>query len=213
MAFKLVKRPDLKKIQPIGRGVKWARRNSLWLLHLGIMCCAIEMMQAGFAFHDFERIGVLARATPRQVDVILVNGPVNRKIAERLRRLFMQTPGPRYVIVMGECAINGGPWWESEYVLDGIHELIRSLPEEIRKQTYVVNLAGCPPRPEALIRSILKMEELIRGGDLSEAKLTKYPVNDREGSNKKLVDPMKRYIHGKRKAGEVNENEANVGGK
>ncbi len=213
MSFKLVKRPDLKKIKPVGRAVKWARRNSLWLLHLGIMCCAIEMMQAGFAFHDFERIGVLARATPRQVDVILVNGPVNRKIAERLRRLFMQTPGPRYVIVMGECAINGGPWWESEYVLDGIHELIRSLPEEIRKQTYVVNLAGCPPRPEALIRSILKMEELIRGGDLSEAKLTKYPTRDQEGSTKKLVDPMMRYIHDNRKAGEVSENEAHVGGK
>lgn len=200
--FKKVDRSKIKNLKPVKEGVKWARRNSLWLLHLGIMCCAIEMMQAGFAFHDFERIGVLARATPRQVDVILVNGPVNRKIAERLRRLFMQTPGPRFVIVMGECAINGGPWWESEYVLSGIHELIESLPEEVQKQTYVVNLAGCPPRPEALIRAILKMEELIHGGDLSKAPLTKYNLKDEEGSKKKIVDPMLRYIYNNRKAGE-----------
>ncbi|UXD21115.1 NADH dehydrogenase subunit B [Ignicoccus pacificus DSM 13166] len=203
MVFRNVNRPDLKKIKPVGEAVKWARRNSLWLLHLGIMCCAIEMMQAGFAFHDFERIGVLARATPRQVDVILVNGPVNRKIAERLRRLFMQTPGPRFVVVMGECAINGGPWWESEYVLSGIHELMESLPEEIRKQTYVVNLAGCPPRPEGLIRAILKMEELIEQKDLRNVRLTKYPTADEEGSKKKVVDPMLRYIYENRKKGEV----------
>ncbi len=202
MRFKKVSREVIKNRKPVKEAVKWARRNSLWLLHLGIMCCAIEMMQAGFAFHDFERIGVLARATPRQVDVILVNGPVNRKIAERLRRLFMQTPGPRFVIVMGECAINGGPWWESEYVLNGIHELIESLPEEYRKDVHVVNLAGCPPRPEGLIRAILKMEELIHGGDLAKAPLTKYDLHDEEGSKKKVVNPMLRYIYDNRKAGE-----------
>jgi len=200
--FKRVNRNLIKKAKPVNEAVKWARRNSLWLLHLGIMCCSIELMQAGFAFHDFERIGVLARATPRQVDVILVNGPVNRKMAERMRRLFMQTPGPRFVIVMGECAMNGGPWWESEYVLKGIHELIESLPEEYRKDVHVVNLAGCPPRPEGLIRAILKLEEKIHGGDLAKAPLTRYYLHDEEGSKKKIVDPMMRYAYDNRKAGE-----------
>ena len=202
MKFKKVSREVLKNVKPVKEALKWSRRNSLWLLHLGIMCCAIEMMQAAFAFHDFERLGVLARATPRQVDVILVNGPVNRKMAERLRRLFMQTPGPRYVIVMGECAINGGPWWQSDYVLEGIHELIESLPEEYRKDVHVVNLAGCPPRPEGLLRAILKMEELINEGDLSKAPLTKYKLHDEEGSKKKVVNPMLRYAYNNRKAGE-----------
>ena len=191
------------KLTTVDKIVNFGRSNSLWPMTYGLACCAIEMMQAGFAFHDFERIGVLARATPRQVDVILVNGPVNRKIAERLRRLFMQTPGPRFVIVMGECAINGGPWWESEYVLSGIHELMESLPEEVRKKTHVVNLAGCPPRPEGLIRAILKMEELIEGKDLEKVKLTKYPTSDEKGVRKKIVDPMARYIYESRERGEM----------
>ena len=185
--FKAVERP-VKKVAE--RAKAWGRRNSLWLLHLGIMCCAIEMMQAGFAFHDFERLGVLARATPRQVDVMLLNGPINRKMAERIRRLLMQTPGPRYVIIMGECPIKGGPWWESDYVLKGFWEIYDSLPEEIRKQIKIVSIAGCPPRPEAIIRAILKMEEKIEGVELDKVPLTKY----KEPKEKRSVNPIRKYI-------------------
>jgi len=129
----------------------WATRNSIYPLHFGIMCCALEMAVASAPRFDAQRMGVIYRSTPRQCDVLLVNGPVSKKLKPVLRRLYDQMPGPKWVIAMGECAISGGPFWESYNVVPGVDAFI---PVDI----YI---PGCPARPEALIDGFLKLQKMI----------------------------------------------------
>lgn len=133
--------------------LNWARLNSLWPVTFGLACCAIEMMGAYASSYDLDRFGVLPRATPRQSDVIIISGTVTFKMADRIKRLYDQMPQPRYVISMGNCSNCGGPYWEHGYhVVKGVDRII---PVDIYIQ-------GCPPRPEALIGGILKLQEKIR---------------------------------------------------
>ncbi len=130
----------------------WATRNSMYPLHFGIMCCALEMAVSSAPRFDAQRMGVIYRSTPRQCDILLVNGPVSKKLKPALRRLYDQMPAPKWVIAMGECAISGGPFFDSYNVVKGVDQFI---PVDI----YI---PGCPARPEALIDAFLKLQRKIK---------------------------------------------------
>jgi len=133
--------------------LNWARARSIWPLTFGLACCAMEMMQAMGTRFDLDRFGVVPRATPRQADLIIVAGRCTIKMAPVVRRLWEQMPEPKYVISMGSCATCGGPFYYDNYsILKGIDTVI---PVDV----YV---PGCPPRPEALIEGVLKLQEKIQ---------------------------------------------------
>lgn len=130
----------------------WAQSNSIWPLTFGLACCAIEMMATGAAKYDLDRFGVFFRATPRQADCMIVAGTVTKKMGPRLKTLYDQMAEPKWVISMGACATAGGPYFDSYSVVKGVDLIV---PVDV----YVI---GCPPRPEALINGILKLQDKIR---------------------------------------------------
>ncbi|GFK94192.1 NADH-quinone oxidoreductase subunit 6 [Fundidesulfovibrio magnetotacticus] len=132
------------------------RANSLWPMTFGLACCAIEMMATGASRFDLARFGAeVFRPSPRQSDVMIVSGTINRKMAPAVQTLYDQMPEPKWVIAMGNCAISGGPFvFKGQYaVVEGASKLF---PVD-------VVIPGCPPRPEALIEGILKLEEKLTG--------------------------------------------------
>lgn len=131
--------------------VNWARKGSLWWLSFGLACCAIEQIHAVFSRYDFERLGVIPRATPRQADVLIVSGWVAKKSVPLLRTLYEQMPEPKYVISMGDCANTGGVHAEALMTVRGVDQF---LPVD-------VYIPGCPPRPEVLLGAFIKLQEKI----------------------------------------------------
>lgn len=132
--------------------VNWGRKNSMWYALFGIACCAIEMACTGAASYDFDRFGMVPRASPRQSDIMLVAGTVTEKMAPVVKRLYEQMAEPRWVLAMGACAINGGPYHGAYNVINGVDKII---PVDV----YV---PGCPPRPEALLQGVVRLQESIQ---------------------------------------------------
>lgn len=131
--------------------VNWSRKNSLWPMPLGTACCAIEMMGAFASRYDMARFGAeVARFSPRQADLMIVSGTITYKMASVCRKIYDQMPEPKWVIAMGSCTCGGGPF-DSYAVVQGIDEF---LPVDV----YV---GGCPPRPEALLDAIMKIQAKI----------------------------------------------------
>jgi len=147
--------------------MNWVRGNSMFMLLFGIACCSIEMMHTYATKHDLDRFGAgVPRASPRQADVIIVPGTIVSKFGPRLKRVYDQMPEPKFVVSMGSCTISGGPFQEGYNVIKGAEEII---PVDI-------HVTGCPPRPEALVYGVLKLQEQIRSGESAPVTVKTYEL-------------------------------------
>ena len=132
--------------------LNWFRKYSIWPMPMGLACCAIELMGTGASRYDISRFGMeVMRFSPRQSDVMIVAGTVTYKMALSVKRIYDQMAEPKWVIAMGACASTGG-MYRSYAVLQGVDNI---LPVDL----YV---AGCPPRPEALLDALLKLQNKVQ---------------------------------------------------
>lgn len=162
-----IKTPDLQESSllskiPAGKSLQyyadfifnWARRNSLWPLGFGLACCTMEMFSTATTPNDLDRFGVIYRGSPRQADLIIVAGTLTKKMAHCLKTLYEQMPHPKYVVALGNCTVSGGAFYYDAYSVEN-----RGIDKIIPVDVYI---PGCPPRPQALIDGILKLQKKIK---------------------------------------------------
>lgn len=137
----------------------WARLSSLWPLLYGTACCFIEFAAMIGSRFDFDRFGLIPRASPRQADLIILAGTLNMKMAQPTLRLYEQMPEPKYVIAMGACMITGGMFSADSYTA------IRGADKILPIDVYI---PGCPPRPEAIMDAIVKLRKKISNESIQE---------------------------------------------
>ncbi len=153
--------------------MNWARQSSVWPMTFGLACCAIEMMATGASRFDLDRFGAGAfRATPRQADLMIVAGTVTYKMASRVRRLYEQMPDPKYVIAMGACTVGGGPYFKYGY------HVVKGVDLVVPVDVYV---PGCPPRPEALLEGIMRIQDKIKAHKIGRGAEEVLPVPHHSG--------------------------------
>ena len=167
--------------------INWARQGSLWPMTFGLACCAIEMMATGASRYDIDRFGAGAfRATPRQADLMIVAGTVNFKMSDRVRRLYNQMPEPKFVIAMGACTCGGGPYYKYGY------NVVKGVDLVVPVDVYV---PGCPPRPEALLEGLMRIQDKVRSmKELTRGQPINLPAPKRSGGvmlPDELAEPAK----------------------
>src|ERR1700733_11580165 len=139
-------------VAPLEKLINWARKNSIWPAQFGLACCAIEMMATAASRYDMARFGMgVFCASPRQSDVMIVAGRVSQKMAPVLKTIYDQMLEPKWVIAMGDCASTGGIY-NNYAVVQGVDKIV---PVDV----YV---AGCPPRPEALLDALIMLQNKIK---------------------------------------------------
>jgi NADH-quinone oxidoreductase subunit B len=138
----------------VEKAIAWAQKNSIWPDTFGLACCAIEMMAIVGARHDIARFGAeVFRSSPRQADLLIVSGRVAHKMSAPIRQIYDQMLEPKWVIAMGACASSGG-MFNNYAILQGVDKIV---PVD-------VHVPGCPPRPEALVEGIVRLQEKIAAG-------------------------------------------------
>lgn len=139
-------------VAPLEKLINWARESSLWPAQFGLACCAIEMMSTAASRYDVARFGMeVFRASPRQSDVMIVAGRVSQKMAPVLKTIYDQMLDPKWVIAMGDCSSSGGIY-NNYAIIQGVDQIV---PVDI----YI---AGCPPRPEALLDGLIMLQKKIK---------------------------------------------------
>jgi len=138
-------------LTPVKSIFSWARQGSFWPMTFGLACCAVEMMHSTVSRYDFDRFGIIFRASPRQSDLMIVAGTVTNKMGPGLRRLYEQMLDPKWVLSMGSCANGGGYYHYSYSVVRGCDRLI---PVDI----YI---PGCPPTAEALLYGAIQLQKVV----------------------------------------------------
>lgn len=171
---------ELKNIkghqQIVEWAINWFRKQSLWVLAYGTGCGAIEVPPTMTARYDAERLGIRGAATPRQADVLIISGYLSYKTLKRVIRTYEQMQSPKYVIGLGSCVMNGGMYWDS-------YNTVKQLDKYIPFDIYV---AGCMPRPEALIDGFIALQKQILEGKADGAKRYMENINWYKENQKKV---------------------------